>query len=113
MKKSTPQTIALAEALKQRGVAVELEHWDGHKHVDIFIPEAKIYIEVDGPHHDMRPRQVVADFNRDYFSSKEGFFTKHITNQEIEEHVDAIANAIAKVVREASDKMGDYLHKNS
>ncbi len=111
MKKSTPQTIALAEALRKRGVQVELEHWDGHKHVDIFIPEGKIYIEVDGPLHDMRPKQVVADFNRDYFSAKEGFFTKHITNQEIEEHLEAIADAIAKVAKESADKMGDNLHK--
>ena len=43
-KKSTPQTIALAEALEKRGVEFELEHWDGHKHVDMYIPKAQIYI---------------------------------------------------------------------
>jgi very-short-patch-repair endonuclease len=111
MKKSTPQTVFLAQALKQRGIVVELEHWDGHKHVDIFIPKAKIYIEIDGAQHDMRPKQVFADFNRDYFSAKEGFFTKHITNQEIENHLETIANAIAKVVNKSSNKMGDNLHK--
>lgn len=110
MKKSTPQTIALAEALEKRGVEFELEHWDGHKHVDMYIPKAQIYIEIDGPQHDLRPRQVVADFNRDYFSAKEGFFTKHITNQEIEAHLESIANAIAKVVEEASNTMGEHLH---
>lgn len=111
MKKSTPQVMALVEALRERGVYVEREHSDGHKHIDIFIPEAKIYIEVDGAQHDMRPKQVFADLNRDYFSAKEGFFTKHITNQEIENHLETIANAIAKVVKESSNKMGDNLHK--
>lgn len=103
---STPQTLVLAEALEKRGVEFELEHWDGHKHVDMFIPKGKIYIEVDGPLHDLRPKQVVSDFNRDYFSSKEGFFTKHITNQEIEDHLESIANAIANVVENNSDGMG-------
>ena len=111
MKKSTPQTIMLANALETRGIHVELEHWDGHKHVDIFIPKAKIYIEIDGVQHDMRPKQIFSDFNRDYFSAKEGFFTKHITNQEIENHLETIANAIAKVVNESSNIMGDNLHK--
>lgn len=112
MKKvSTPQTLALAQALKKRGVVFELEHWDGHKHVDLYIPKAKIYIEVDGPLHDLRPKQAVSDFNRDYFSSKEGFFTKHITNKEIEEHLEPIANAIAKIVEESSGKMGEHLHE--
>lgn len=114
MKKTpTKQTLALAEALKRRGVTFELEHWDGHKHVDMYIPMAKIYIEIDGPLHDLRPTQVVSDFNRDYFSSKEGFFTKHITNKEIEEHLEAIANAIEVVVKRAADKMGDHLHENN
>jgi very-short-patch-repair endonuclease len=107
----TKQAHALAEALQRRGIVLELEHYDGHKHVDIFIPKARIYIEVDGPQHDLKTRQVISDFDRDYFSYKEGFFTKHITNAEIETHLEQIANIIAKVVEEASDKMGEHLHK--
>ncbi len=113
MKKvSTKQALALAEALRNRGIYLELEHWDGHKHVDIFIPKARIYIEVDGQQHDIKTAQVVSDFNRDYFSYKEGFFTKHITNEEIEIHLEQIANAITKVVEEATNKMGEHLHEN-
>lgn len=45
----------LAAALKKRGVELELEHWDGHKHVDIYIPKDHLYIEVDGvPHYRWR-----------------------------------------------------------
>lgn len=67
-KVSTKQTLELANALQKRGIYLELEHWDGHKHVDIFVPKARIYIEVDGPLHDIKPKQLVSDFNRDYFS---------------------------------------------
>lgn len=98
----TPQTLKLAKALQERGVRCELEHWDGHKHVDIYIPAAQIYIEVDGPPHDLQPKQIVADFRRDYYSAKEGFFTKHITNTEIELHLEPIANAVERVVKDLS-----------
>lgn len=109
--KPTIQATKLADALKERGINLELEHWDGHKHVDIYIPKALIYIEVDGPLHDIKPKQLVSDFNRDYFSYKEGFFTKHITNEEIEFHLEEIANAILAVVNKASNTMGENLKK--
>ncbi len=110
-KVSTKQTLKLAEALKKRGVHLELEYWDGHKHVDIFIPKARIYIEVDGVQHDTKKKQVISDFNRDYFSHKEGFFTKHITNEEIEEHLESIADAITFVVNEGMNGIGENLYK--
>jgi very-short-patch-repair endonuclease len=94
----TEHTRRLADALIERGIRLELEHWDKHKHIDIYIPEAKIYIEVDGVPHYTRPEQLVSDFERDYYSFKEGFFTKHITNEAIDTHCDAIADAVAKVV---------------
>lgn len=43
----TKQVHELGEALQKRGIAVVLEHSDGHKHVDIAILSAKIFIEVD------------------------------------------------------------------
>lgn len=110
-KVSTKQTLELADALRKRGLYPELEHWDGHKHVDMFIPKARIYIEIDGAQHDVKAKQVVADFNRDYFSHKEGFFTKHITNEEIKEHLELIADAIVFVVKEGMNHIGENLHK--
>ena len=100
----------LAGALKQRGVVFELEHWDGHKHVDIYIPNDNLYIEVDGLPHSTNVKQIISDFNRDYFSFKNNFFTKHITNEAIENHLDEIANAIAKVAENAPNKIGENLH---
>jgi very-short-patch-repair endonuclease len=100
----------LVEALRKRGVELEVHHGDGHKHVDIYIPKDNLYIEVDGMNHITRPDRIVADFNRDYFSFKEGFFTKHITNEAIDTNVEEIAEAIAHVADNAPNKMGERLH---
>lgn len=103
--------LKLAEALKKRGVFLELEHWDKHKHVDIYIPNDKLYIEVDGVPHSTDVRKIISDFNRDYFSHKEGYFTKHITNELIDNHLDSIADALAYVAKNAPNKIGENLHK--
>lgn len=99
----------LIEALQKRNVVIDPEHWDGHKHVDILIPKAKLYIEVDGLGHQTKPEQIISDFKRDYFSFKDGFFTKHITNESIESHVEEIADAIAHVIDSVSNKIGKNL----
>ena len=109
--KPTKQVLMLADALRKRGVILEIEHWDGHKHVDIYIPQDNIYIEVDGLLHSTNVRQIISDFNRDYFSFKEGFFTKHVTNESIETHLEEIADAIAEVAKNAPNKIGENLKK--
>ena len=100
MTKTTKQTTLLAIALEERGIRVKLEHWDGHKHVDIFIPAVGMYIEVDGMPHYTSPKQIIQDLQRDHFSNDDGFFTKHIPNELIETHLKEIADAIETVVKE-------------
>src|SRR3989344_6576465 len=97
----TEHEMKLTEALRKRGVVLEVHHWDGHKHVDIYIPKDKLYIEVDGMPHITKPERIISDLNRDYFSFKDGFFTKHVTNEAIDTHLDDIANAIAHVAKNA------------
>ncbi len=109
--KPTKQVLMLTEALKERGVVFEVEYWDGHKHVDIYIPSDKLYIEIDGVPHSTKVEKIISDFNRDYFSFKGGFFTKRITNELIENHLEEIANAIAKISFNAPNKIGENLHK--
>ncbi len=102
-------TMILVEALRARGVQLEIEHWDGFKHIDIYIPAEKIYIEIDGEPHYTKPERIISDFNRDYFSFKEGFFTKHITNEAIDSNLEEIADAIHAVIMNAPNKMGENL----
>lgn len=95
----TSQEQLLSEELRKRGVELITEYWDGHKHIDIYIPKAKIAIEIDGLQHFLNPLRVSADFYRDYYSNKEGVFTKHIPNELIESHLHQIADAIEQVVK--------------
>jgi hypothetical protein len=67
----TREALALVEALKERGVYAETEHWDGHKHIDIFVPSLKLYIEVDGIRHDISALQIATDLKRDHYSNRE------------------------------------------
>lgn len=97
---STPKTKLLIGALEQRGITVQSEHWDGHKHIDIFIPAVGMYIEVDGLPHYTNSRQIIADLQRDHFSDAEGFVTKHIPNELIDTHLEEVADAIARIVKE-------------
>lgn len=105
----TKHVLALAEALKVRGVEFKLEHWDGHKHIDIYIPKDNLYIEVDGVHHVTNPTTMISDFNRDFFSFKDGFFTKRVTNEAIDTHVDLIADAIAFINTNSPNRIGEKL----
>ncbi len=106
----TEHEIKLVEALRKRGVELEVHHWDGHKHVDIYIPKDNLYVEVDGMHHITRPERIISDLNRDYFSFKEGFFTKHITHEAIDTHLEEIVEAIVHVANSAPNKIGENLH---
>ncbi len=94
----TENARVLNDALNQVGIEAKLEHWDGHKHVDIFIPKGKIYIEIDGPRHYTNALQIVADFQRDKYSTHDGFHTIHIPNEIVEKQAMKIARAMKKIV---------------
>lgn len=78
--KPTTEAQKLAHALRELGWRVELEKYDGYKHIDIAVTEAKVNIEVDGPRHHNDPRQALADLQRNFYSFKKGFLTVRIPN---------------------------------
>ncbi|MFA6080881.1 MAG: DUF559 domain-containing protein [Patescibacteria group bacterium] len=94
----TPQAKKLQEALENRGVKVEIEHFDGHKHVDLFLPEARVNIEVDGLWHLANSEQIIRDFNREYHDDRKGYNTLHIQNVVIDHHLKEIVEGIAEMV---------------
>lgn len=77
---TTQETIRLYFALKERGIPAQLEKYDGYKHIDIAIPEAKMNIEVDGRHHNHDAKQALSDLKRTYYSFLKGFYTLRIPN---------------------------------
>ncbi|MFH0891631.1 MAG: DUF559 domain-containing protein [Candidatus Falkowbacteria bacterium] len=104
MPKSSPQAKKLYNALIRRNIECEKEKWDNHKHIDISIDRAKIYIEIDGDYHYTSSRQIEADFNREYYSSQDGYRTIHIPNSLIDRKLRHVANAIEQVAM-------DYINK--
>jgi len=93
------QARKLHSALLQRGVEADIEKWDGHKHIDVSLDDAALYLEIDGDHHYTDSDTILRDLKRDYFSSDEGFGTIHIPNDMIDTHLDKVADALVKVVR--------------
>ncbi len=94
----TKHAISLHNALKKVGVEAFLEYFDGHKHVDIYVPKGKIYIEIDGAHHYTSAFQIRTDFVRDHHSDDDGFHTLRIANEVVEREAIKIARAIQKIV---------------
>lgn len=95
-KQPTKEASALKEALENKGARVYLELHDGHKHIDLAIPRAKLNIEIDGIQHLTDPHQILADLGRGYYSHKNGYNTMHIPNEMIHKHLQEIADALAE-----------------
>ena len=98
--KATSQAKKLFNALQYRKLDCKLEATDGHKSVDIAIDNAKMYIEIDGSHHSTNPMQLKADLERDYYSYNNGYVTKRLTNYQINNNLEEIADALSEVAKQ-------------
>jgi len=106
--KVTPQALALYNALRKRKVRCKLEAYDGYKHVDIRIEDARIDIEVDGKQHILSHKQMYADMKRTEGSQEDEFYTMRYSNSDIDENVELIADNIAKVARKRKREEDDF-----
>lgn len=106
----TPEARALKHTLEKHGVRVLFELYDGYKHIDLAIPDAKLNVEVDGIQHLTNPHQILADLGRGYYSHKKGYSTMHISNEMVQGHLEEIAKALAEAVRVRSEKI--HIHMN-
>ncbi|WP_448104627.1 DUF559 domain-containing protein [Pedobacter panaciterrae] len=95
---STISAMSLYFALKERGVPAQLEKWDGHKHIDIAIPQAKVNIEVDGGHHNYSDKQALSDLKRTYYSFLKGYLTLRIPNSLVNGHLYETADHITEML---------------
>ena len=104
--KTTDEVITLYFALKERGVPAKIEKYDGHKHIDIAIPEARMNIEVDGTHHNHNKRQALTDLKRTYYSFLKGYFTLRIPNSLVNDNrtINETANLIVGILKESYEK---------
>jgi very-short-patch-repair endonuclease len=107
---STPEALALKHALEYRGVIVEAEKWDGHKHLDLAIHRARMNIEVDGRQHYMDPFQILSDLARNHHSTQKGYDTVHIPNEFVRSDLDKIADALTIAAHIRSNRLGHRFH---
>ena len=103
----TPQAVKLSKALKNLHIEHILEYFDGFKHIDLAILNAKVYIELDGSQHAFTPQQVCIDDDRDQFSVRDGFVTKRYPNSYIDSDVDKVALGIALLVNKRRSDLLD------
>ena len=101
---STPSAISLYLELKKNGVSAELEKFDGHKTIDIAIPEHKLNIEVDGSKHQTNADQAFADLQRTYYSFAKGYFTLRIPNSLIENKIYETVSYIVKFLEAGKER---------
>lgn len=104
----TKEALDLKKALEEKGVRVYKELDDGHKHIDLAIPKAKLNLEIDGIQHLTNPNQIVSDLNRGYYSHKNGYDTMHIPNEMIRSHLKEISEALAEASKIRERKI--YVH---
>jgi|SRR5665213_1108105 len=109
--RSTPQALSLKKSLEDRGVLVEAEKWDGHKHIDLVVHRARLNIEVDGKQHYQNAQQILSDLNRSHYSDLSGYDTIHIPNVFLENDEDhrKIADALAEATEIRSKRLGHRL----
>ena len=98
----TPQAVKLLFALLRRGVPAEYEKYDGHKHIDIAITDAKINIEVDGLHHSYNSKQALTDLLRTTYSHNSNFQTIRIPNSLINDY---------ETLEETADILTHYINQ--
>lgn len=91
---TTDENFVLYFALKERNVPAIIEKYDGYKHIDIAIPEAKVNIEVDGAHHNYNHKQALADLKRTYASFLRGYLTLRIPNSLVQNKLEETADCI-------------------
>lgn len=114
---TTEEAIRLYFALKMRDVPAEMEKFDGFKHIDIAIPEAKINIEVDGMQHNYNNKQALADLKRTYYSFLKGYYTIRIPNslvcndRTLEETADFIVGILNESLKRNYRKREFYYSK--
>ena len=105
--KITPEAKAIGEILKKKGHNVQYEKWDKHKHIDIAITECYVNIEIDGPQHNLNPKQALADLKRTYYSFTKGFVTLRIPNCLVSspELIQETANFIDEFLHESKEQL--------
>lgn len=100
---TTDQSTDLYFALKRRGVPALLENNDGHKTVDISVPDAFVNIEVDGKQH-FNSSQALRDLKRSLHDFRKGIFTIHVPNALVQKNLEECADLLTEFLNVSKAK---------
>ena len=104
-RKPTPEARRLSEELTKLGYKAELEKWDGYKHIDIAIVQAKTNIEIDGSYHNYRANTALRDLERTFYSLEKGYITIRIPNSLVRYKLDETINYLDKILKNQLNKI--------
>lgn len=107
--KSTKEAQKLYEILLKNGFNAKLELWDGHKHIDIALPDYKVNIEVDGMQHAFSEKRALADLKRNFYSFKKGYVTLRIPNALVQENIYETAKYIMEFLKESEAQLDEEI----
>ena len=96
--KNTIDATRLYLSLKKRSVPAELEKFNGYKTIDIAIVDAKVNIEIEGPHHHSKYKQALTDLKQTLYSFQDGFLTLRIPNVLIKKNLEETANCVTELI---------------
>ncbi len=104
----TKEAMLLFNALKKEGVPAKIEWNDGHKSVDISVPEARVDIEVDGGQHNFNAKVALSDLKRTYYSfKKKNYLTLRIPNRLVTEYLNETTKYIVHFLNESNEGQED------
>ena len=106
IKRAGKLTRALYFLLREKQIPAQLEEFDGYKTIDISIEEAKLHIEVDGDHHNLKSNQALTDLKRTYHSIKEGIYTLRIPNSLVREKMKEASTYVIEIIKLRQKKAG-------
>lgn len=107
--KGTSETTKLYLSLKKRHVPAELEKFDGFKIVDIAIDDAKVNIEVLGPHHLSKCKQALSDLRQTFYWFQNGYLTLRIPNVLIKKNLEKTAKCVTELIMHNKNNINNPL----
>jgi hypothetical protein len=107
--KDTIDATRLYLSLKKRSVPAELEKFNGYKTIDIAIVDAKVNIEVEGPHHHPKYKQALTDLKQTLYSFQDGFLTLRIPDVLIKKNLEETANCVTELIMNNKNQINNQL----
>ena len=107
--KSANEATKLYLSLKKRDVPAELEKFNGYKTIDIAIVDAKVNIEVLGPHQHFKYKRALTDLKQTLYSFQDGYLTLRIPDVLIKKNLEKTAKCVTELIMHNRNNISNSL----